>query len=334
MENQFFSLSCLLHGHVTATPDYSGGKAWDRGWPQHLYLSPTSSLLPKIKLPENFDVLTTPLVTFRRIDILFSKEELVDIHREIQPPGTKLEDDSLFGESAVWTVPPAEYLAEFLAPLPKGNYNTMVVNTAGHWTIETFAKTAPPGIDGVLNLFKHAVKRWADKVEEHIRASDHGPARLTWRLGPFAKKVRRKRVVVRAYLPGHEDCHSFRKPWKTVEPFKWNWWNWGEIWKFNEIFEVLIFGFLSLWSQSTDGVCRNFYLTERSIRISTTLALTDLLGCALMRYVCQIFHRRQCYSCLCTACYGRLPPHHDWCRSVGGLDALRVAVYYKGNIMF
>ena len=237
MENQFFSLSCILHGHVIATPDYTTGKPWDRGWPQNLYLSPTSSLVASINFPDKFDIAKTPLVTFRRIDILFSKEELVQIHREIQPPGTELEDDSLFGEKAVWTVPLPEYLVEFVSPLPEGNYKTMVVSTAGHWTTDTFAKTSPPGIDGVLNLFMHAMKRWADKVEAQIRKSDEVGG-LTWRLGPGAKKAQRKRVVVRSYLPGHEDCHSFREPWKIVQPFKWNWWNWAEIWKFNDIFEV------------------------------------------------------------------------------------------------
>ena len=226
-----------MHGHVIATPDYTTGQAWDRAWPQNLYLAPTSPLVASINFPKNFDIAKTPLVTFRRIDILFSKEELIQIHREIQPPATNLEDDSLFGEQAVWTVPLQEYLGEFFSLLPTANYKTMVVSTAGHWTVETFSKTSPPGIDGVLNLFKHAVKRWADEVEAHIRTSAKADG-LTWRLGPAARKARRKRVVIRAYIPGHEDCHSFREPSKMVQPFKWNWYNWGEIWQFNDIFDV------------------------------------------------------------------------------------------------
>jgi hypothetical protein len=287
MENQFFSLSCILHGHVIATPDYTTGESWDRGWPQNLYLAPTSPLVASINFPVNFDITKTPLITFRRIDILFSKEELIQIHREIQPPGTILEDDSLFGEQAVWTLPFSEYNTEFTAPLPRGNYKTMVVSTAGHWTVETFSKTSPPGIDGVLNLFKHAMERWAEKVQAHIKTSDQA-AGLTWRLGPLAKKARRKRVVVRAYLPGHEDCHSFREPWKIVQPFKWNWWNWGEISKFNDIFDVSCFWINSMISQCSipgSTVSRSSCLTERSIPISTTLVLTGLLGCVLIRCV-------------------------------------------------
>jgi len=234
-ENHFFSLSCTLHGHVIATPDYTSGKPWDRGWPQNLYLDPKSPLVASINFPKDFDIAKTPLVTFRQIDILFSKEELIQIHREIQPPATILEDDSLFGEQAVWTVPLPEYLAEFLAPLPTGNYKTMIVNTAGHWTVEAFSKTSPPGIEGVINLFKHAVQRWADEVETHIKAS--APV-LSWRLGPAAQKASRKRVVVRAYIPVHGECHNARQPTKTV---LWNWNNWGEIWQFNDIFDVSYF---------------------------------------------------------------------------------------------
>lgn len=239
-ENHFFSLSCILHGHVIATPDYTSGKPWDRGWPQNLYLDRKSPLVPSINFPKNFDIAKTPLVTFRRIDILFSKEELIQIHREIQPPATILEDDSLFGEQAVWTVPLPEYLTEFLAPLPTGNYKTMVVNTAGHWTIEAFAKTSPPGIEGVINLFKHAVQRWADEVEARIEASARA-AGWSWRWSPAAQKASRKRVVVRAYIPGHEECHNARNPSKTVQPYVWNWYNWGEIWQFNDIFDVSLF---------------------------------------------------------------------------------------------
>lgn len=238
MENQFFSLSCILHGHVIATPDYTTSKAWDRGWPQNLYLSPTSPLLPSIRFPRNFDITKTPLVTFRRVDVLFSKEELIDIHRSIQPPDAVLEDDSLFGDKAIWTLPVANYLSEFVTPLPERNYKTMVVSTAGHWTTDTFAKTSPNGIEGVLNLFERATELWANEVEVHIGEHEYRPPSWIWILGPFAKKETNRRVIVRAYLPGHEDCHSFREPLKVVQPFNWNWWNWREIWKFNVIFEV------------------------------------------------------------------------------------------------
>ena len=36
-----------------------------------------------------------------------------------------------------------------------------------------------------------------------------------------------KKVVVRAYLPGHEDCHRHRKLSDDVQTFVWNWYNLG-----------------------------------------------------------------------------------------------------------
>ena len=47
-----------------------------------------------------------------------------------------------------------------------------------------------------------------------------------------------RQVVVRAYLPGHEDCHSFRAPWAERQPFKWNWYNWAWIGDMNARFQV------------------------------------------------------------------------------------------------
>jgi hypothetical protein len=134
-------------------------------------------------------------------------------------------------------LPVAEYLDEFLAPLPKANYATMVVSTAGHWTKTVFSKVEPPGIQGVLNLFEVAMERWANDVQSALRmASKSDVSYLSrFRLG---SKRKDRRVVIRPYLPGHESCHDFRQPWGEVQPFQWNWYNWGEISQFNAIFEV------------------------------------------------------------------------------------------------
>lgn len=152
-------------------------------------------------------------------------------HRYFSP------NDSLFSGEAVWTTPIHDYLDLFLSPLPKANYGTMIVSTGGHWTTTLFSyfhddekKNSGNGIDGVLEFFEYAMQSWAAEVQTALSKEEK-------RLGP---KMRRKgkKVVVRAYLPGHEDCHSFRQAWKEVEPFKWNWYNWGSIWDFNVRFQV------------------------------------------------------------------------------------------------
>ncbi|TFK44094.1 hypothetical protein BDQ12DRAFT_3050 [Crucibulum laeve] len=236
-ENHFFSLSCLLYPHVIATPNYTANPYFDRAWPQHLYLNPASPLVPRLSLPYGFNITSTPLVTFRRIDLLLSQEEIITVHAKMNPSNS-----SLFSDEAVWTLPVTEYLDVFTAPLPTANYATMVVSTAGHWTATLFSglrdeseKDEGYGIRGVIALFNEAMTHWANEVQERLWKEARG-------LG-VAKGDRTKgnrQVVVRAYLPGHEDCHSYREPWKEVQPFVWNWYNWGNIWEYNQVFERLL----------------------------------------------------------------------------------------------
>jgi len=239
-ENHFFSLSCILYPYVFATPDYTLG-GFDRAWAQNLYLIPSSPLIANLSLPQGFDIKLTPLVTFRRIDLLLSKEELISIHNSSQPENVTLDDPSLFSEEGIWTLPVAEYLNEFLSPLPKANYATMVVSTAGHWVTTAFSKVQPPGINGILSLFEVAMKRWAEDVQSALSTYPRETPSYLSRFGLLpTRRKQERRVVVRAYLPGHEDCHDFRKPWDEIQPFRWNWYNWAEISQFNAIFEKLL----------------------------------------------------------------------------------------------
>lgn len=242
-ENHFFSLSCILYPYVFATPDYTLG-GFDRAWAQNLYLKPSSPLLSTLSLPDGFDIASTPLVTFRRIDLLLSKDELDSIYKSSQPNDVTPIQTSIFSDEAIWTLPVAEYLNEFLAPLPKGNYATMVVSTAGHWTTGVFSTVEPPGMESILSLFEVAMGRWAEEVQSALRAdaSNKTSYLSRFRLG---SKRKERRAVIRAYLPGHYGCHDFRHPWNEIQPAEWYPWNWAEIPKFNAIFEVRRFFFLA-----------------------------------------------------------------------------------------
>ena len=240
-ENHFFSLSCILYPYVFATPDYTLG-LFDRAWAQYLYLRPSSPLVSTLSLPEGFDIVSTPLVTFRRIDLLLSKDELNSIYESSQPDHVTLHNASLFSDEGIWTLPVAEYLNEFLAPLPKANYATMVVSTAGHWTTGVFSNIEPPGMEGILKLFEIAMERWAEEIQSALRADARNNDSYFSRFRVGSKRKER-RAVIRAYLPGHYDCHSFRHPWNEIQPAEWYPWNWADIPKFNVIFEVRFFFF-------------------------------------------------------------------------------------------
>lgn len=233
-EGHFFSLSCLLSPHVRATPNYTENPYFDRAWPQNLYLNPSSPLVHTLLFPANFSIEKTPLVTFRRNDLLLSKEELVDLHREVYNPK---EDFELFSEEGFWSISPQEYMKIFTAPAPEGNYGTLIASTGGHWTTtllhgfrdEEAGNDAGFGIEGVIGFFNHAMTKWANDVQELI----YEDQRVNVRRKP-------RRVVVRAYTPGHEDCKNYKEPWDVYIPGRWRFYNWFWIKDYNQVFEVCV----------------------------------------------------------------------------------------------
>lgn len=104
------TISFHYHAHyipmyLIATLDYTKNANFDRNRPQHLYLSSSSPVFHTLALPKGFIISSTPLVTFRRVDLFFSQDELVDIHRAIQPTDKTLQNSSPFNEDPVWTLP-------------------------------------------------------------------------------------------------------------------------------------------------------------------------------------------------------------------------------------
>lgn len=154
-------------------------------------------------------------------------------------------NESLFSDEAAWNLSPAEYLKVFMSPLPHGNYGTMVVSTGGHWTTTLLAGLKDThmykdGIQNVIDFFGEAMEAWATEVQmllDDARAVDWEQRRVE--VGKLrGRPVVPKQVVVRAYLPGHEDCHDHRKPWTVYKPGRWGWYNWNSISDFNRAFEV------------------------------------------------------------------------------------------------
>ena len=245
-ENHFFSLSCLLYPHVRATPDYVANPYFDRGWPQHLYLEPSSPLVKSISFPPGFDIHTTPLVTFRRVDLLFEQPQLDALYHSLHPDSPYVAaNESVFSGEAAWNVSPEEYVKIFTSPLPQGNYATMVVSTGGHWTTTLFAglkdtSMFKDGIENVVGFFSEAMEAWAREVQALLDDAEEVEwATRRLKIGRMrGRKTAPKQVVVRAYLPGHEDCHDHREPWTSYTPGRWGWYNWNQIGDFNDAFEV------------------------------------------------------------------------------------------------
>ena len=248
----------MLYPHVRATPDWTQG--FDRAWPQNLYLNPTSPLVSMLAFPPGFDISKTPLVTFRRIDTLLEGSYLDALYRSLHPDSRYLQNasrTSILSDEPLWNLAPEEYVRIFTAPRPEGNYATMVVSTGGHWTTHLFEALRDPsmfneGIQNVVNFFPEAMRAWADQVQAllHAAARDHPPPPPPVGVGLDKKRAleeaqlaragtgRPRQVVVRAYLPGHEDCHDFREPISRYTKGKNGWYNWNQIGDMNRAFEV------------------------------------------------------------------------------------------------
>ncbi|KAI0338215.1 hypothetical protein BDW22DRAFT_1363087 [Trametopsis cervina] len=243
-EGHFFSLSCSLFPHVRATPNYTENPYFDRAWPQNLYLNPQSPLVQYLQLPEGFDIAQTPLVTFRRVDLLLTQDHLRQLYAQLHPERASQPGFELFGGDAVWEMAPAEYLGMLTAPLPEANYGTLIVSTAGHWTVGTMpglkdTHMRGEGIDNVIEFFAESMKEWSDiaqswlKSAEGVRDQDrqHGG-------GTRTKGGRKRKALVRAYLPGHDGCHNIQSPWTWYEQGRKNLpYNWGQIPTMNEKFD-------------------------------------------------------------------------------------------------
>ncbi|OJA09987.1 hypothetical protein AZE42_03825 [Rhizopogon vesiculosus] len=247
-ENQFFSLSCLLYPHVRATPNYTENPYFDRAWQQNLYLAPSSPIISQLTLPEGFSIADTPLVSFRRVDLLLNHDDLDALYHSTVIPGepnhspdqdpssppTKAE--SVFSKEQFWSLSPSEYMPMFLAAPPESNYGTLVVSTGGHWTTGTLnafrnedaGEDAGYGVQQILVFFKVAMRTWAGQVQDAMTEYRRNGGK------------RPKQVVVRAYLPGHEDCHDYLEPTTTIPKFNWKFYNWPWIKDFNSEFQELL----------------------------------------------------------------------------------------------
>ncbi|KAI0041294.1 hypothetical protein FA95DRAFT_710773 [Auriscalpium vulgare] len=255
-ENHFFSLSCVLYPHVRATPIYDAHSSFDRAWPQNLYLNPASPLISSLSLPPGFSIEQTPLVTFRRIDLLLSQADLRDLHRA-HHPDTYAQNASfdLFSDEPTWSMSPSEYMPMFLAPLPEARYSTLIASTAGHWTTTLFAgyhnsseEEVGHGVKALLPFFGEAMDSWAGDVqaaldEEKRRAARAASASVYAKDDGNYEEVAaepQRQVVVRAYLPGHEDCHQEKSPWTEWKPYVYGWFNWPWIGDMNDIIKNLV----------------------------------------------------------------------------------------------
>lgn len=155
---------------------------------------------------------------------------------ESDPSVPEEEGFKLFSDEAFWTMSPSEYMKIFTSPLPAARYGTLIVSTAGHWTTTLFGglrdeskEDSGYGIESVLELFRESMKVWAGEVQRALVEDQRRQMReaVKGSIGGYGgggrEKVVNRQVVVRAYLPGHENCRNIKSPWEEWVPYTVNW---------------------------------------------------------------------------------------------------------------
>ena len=190
--------------------------------------------MSSITLPPGFSISSTPLVTVRRIDLLFSTEEVEALYWSAQGRPYKDGGKSIYTHETAYTIPMDTYLDEFIAPLPTASYSTMITSTGGHWALFHFNGTLPASIPRILNLFKVVAKHWADHFQEVVGKVNQECLAV----GESCKHPRRRRALIRDFVEGHDNCYSKLDPLTTIEKAPPNVSNWFDMPKFNAVWGV------------------------------------------------------------------------------------------------
>ncbi|TNY21686.1 hypothetical protein DMC30DRAFT_394432 [Rhodotorula diobovata] len=213
-EQHFFSLGCVLFPHVTVT----WGAGW---WEQNMYLAPDAPILSSLVLPDGFDVAKTPLITNLRSDHGFTKPELVSIY-ESSPHSADTPSSQLFTDYPVQSPSIDEYLARFFAP--EHRYHALVFSTAAHFTPREFAFRG--GQAAIAPFFQTIARRWVDVAREYLDRDEPTGTR---------------EIIVRGASSGHDACHErVGGPLNASETPAQTSYNWGEIPRYNKVFEDLV----------------------------------------------------------------------------------------------
>ncbi|EJD42309.1 hypothetical protein AURDEDRAFT_152915 [Auricularia subglabra TFB-10046 SS5] len=229
-EMHFFSLSCMLHPYVRHAPFFHRGGGWKRSWAQYLYLDTThpwvQTLLEK-QLPLGFRADLTPLVTHKRIDLLFSLPELSDVGAWVADPTA---DPTTYWDTGTWPVitqSALEWIGTFNAQLPAGRYGVLIISTGANWLPGLF-KGARGGMPEVVRLWRVAMNLLVARLVAMLEND----------------KLRHRVVLFRGAVHGHEGCEKdavrHAGPVSKVPPLGDKFYNWRWLPHMNDVLEEVI----------------------------------------------------------------------------------------------
>ncbi|MBW0468513.1 hypothetical protein O181_008228 [Austropuccinia psidii MF-1] len=212
----FMSLSCFLAPYVDSVPFWTADVPWNAT--QHLYLKPNTTLTQRIRLPTDFEILTTPIVSILRSGLLLSKPEIEEI---VTKNNLVTDELPLWGEDLVFDMKPSQYLADFLNP--KLRYSRLIASAGAHYTQRLFQDRP---LHKIAEIFHYNFEHWAQLM---IKALED----------PRAKN---KKILYRTATAGHHECNNARQtgPWNEEKVLETLVWNWQTIPLFNKIADAVL----------------------------------------------------------------------------------------------
>ena len=227
-EQQFISLSCLLHPYVRAGPFFARHGGWKKSWPEFLYLNLQDkwiqSLLEK-QMPLGFNPAFTPIISYTRADLLFSKPELADVGAWTSHPTA--DPSKFWGPGDIFTQSALDWLDAFEAKFPAGRYATLILSSGTYWTPAVF-KGLGGDAANVLRLWRVAMNLLAARMVAMLDAD----------------KTKTRVVIFRSAVQGHENCtepaNRDMEPLSTYRELKHNLYNWPALPLMNDVLETIV----------------------------------------------------------------------------------------------
>jgi len=175
------------------------------------------------------------------MDLLLGKSDLTELWKDF--PGGNHSRGLFDGGEDVWDLDPSVYVPVFLASLPEANYRSMILSSAGHWTVGTLPgfkdESDPSNVHAyseMLDFYQIVTDNWTRRMANILEKSKRDDK------ANGISRAKERHIFVRGYNPGHDNCNTvesrFRGPVDEYKDSMSYSYNWGWIRKMNRMFEV------------------------------------------------------------------------------------------------
>jgi len=172
------------------------------------------------------------------VDLLLSKSDLTELWKDF--PGGNHTRGLFEGGEDVWDLGPLVYMRVFLAPFPEANFRSMIISSAGHWTLPGFKDESDPSdvhaYSEVLYFYKITMNSWTKRMANSLNKAKQDDEAMG------ITRAKERHIILRGYNTGHDNCNTVESriggPLDEYKDSMSYSYNWGWIRKMNRAFEV------------------------------------------------------------------------------------------------